>query len=226
MPLATPLLDESPTSSKRVLEPGDRVAEVLFGLIMVLTFTGSLSVADAGRDDVRTMLIGALGCNIAWGIIDGILYLMACLDDKGRAIRALRAVRKAAAPEQAHRVIADALPPVVAAALGPAEYESVRRKLVQLPEPPSRPRLEKAEWLGGLAVFLWVFVTTFPVSIPFIFMHSVERAMRFSNGIAVALLFLTGYAFGRIVGYHPWLSGAAMVVLGTALVGATIALGG
>jgi hypothetical protein len=226
MPLATPVLNESPTSSERVLEPGDRVAEVLFGLIMVLTFTGSLSVADAGRDDVRTMLIGALGCNIAWGIIDGILYLMACLDDKGRAIRALRAVRKAAAPEQAHRVIADALPPVVAAALGPAEYESVRRKLVQLPEPPSRPRLEKAEWLGGLAVFLWVFVTTFPVSIPFIFMHSVERAMRFSNGIAVALLFLTGYAFGRIVGYHPWLSGAAMVVLGTALVGATIALGG
>jgi VIT1/CCC1 family predicted Fe2+/Mn2+ transporter len=69
-------------------------------------------------------------------------------------------------------------------------------------------------------------VTTFPVSIPFIFMHSVERAMRFSNGIAIALLFLTGYAFGRIVGYRPWLSGVAMVVLGTALVGATIALGG
>jgi hypothetical protein len=32
---------------------------------MVLTFTGSLSVAEAGREDVRTMLIGALGCNIA-----------------------------------------------------------------------------------------------------------------------------------------------------------------
>ena len=46
---------------------------------MVLTFTGSLSVAEAGRDDVRTMLIGALGCNLAWGIIDGVLYLMGCL---------------------------------------------------------------------------------------------------------------------------------------------------
>jgi hypothetical protein len=33
---------------------------------MVLTFTGSLSVADAGRADVRAMLIGALGCNLAW----------------------------------------------------------------------------------------------------------------------------------------------------------------
>ena len=81
------------TSSRRVLEPGERIAEVLFGLIMVLSFTGSLSVAEAGRDDVRLMLIGALGCNIAWGIIDGILYLMDCLSERGRDIRALRAAR-------------------------------------------------------------------------------------------------------------------------------------
>src|SRR5438477_12695870 len=90
-------------SSRRVLEPIDRVSEVLFGLIMVLTFTGSLSVAEAGRDDVRTMLIGALGCNLAWGIIDGALYLMVCLADKGRAMVTFRAVRKAADPKEAQR---------------------------------------------------------------------------------------------------------------------------
>ena len=217
---------EPAATSKRVLEPGERVAEVLFGLIMVLTFTGSLSVAEAGRDDVRAMLIGALGCNIAWGIIDGILYLMDCLSEQGRGIRALRAVRKATAPEDAHRAIAGALPPLVAATLGPAEYETVRQQLVRLPEPPSRPGLGKAEWLGGLGVFFWVFGTTFPVSIPFIFMHSVERAMRVSNGIAIVLLFVTGYAFGRITEYHPWLTGLAMVVLGAVLVAGTIALGG
>jgi hypothetical protein len=214
------------TSSKRVLEPGERIAEVLFGLIMVLSFTGSLSVAEAGREDVRTMLIGALGCNLAWGIIDGVLYLMDCLSERGRDIRALRAVRKAVDPEEARRVIADALPPVVAATLGPAEYELVRQKLGQLPEPPSRPWLSKADWLGGLSVFLWVFVTTFPVAIPFIFMSDVGLAMRVSNGIAVALLVVAGYAFGRITNYHPWLTSLAMVVLGGVLVVVTIALGG
>ena len=142
--------DEPIRSSKRVLEPNERIAEVLFGLIMVLTFTGSLSVAEAGRDDVRTMLIGALGCNLAWGIIDGVLYLMGCLSEQGRGIRSLRALRKAAAPPEANRVIADALPPLVASTLGPAEYESMRQKLAQLPEPPSRPRLGKDEWLGAL----------------------------------------------------------------------------
>src|SRR6187402_1973635 len=101
-------------SSKRVLDPIDRVSEVLFGLIMVLTFTGSLSVAEAGREDVRAMLIGALGCNLAWGIIDAVLYLMGSMAEKGSGLRALHAVRKSTDPQAAHRVIADALPPVVA----------------------------------------------------------------------------------------------------------------
>src|SRR5947207_13836087 len=115
----------SERSSKRLLEPNERISEVLFGLIMVLTFTGSLSVAEAGRGEVRTMLIGALGCNIAWGIIDGILYLMGCLSEQGRHIRSLRALRKAADLEEARRVIADALPPMVARSLGHVECESL-----------------------------------------------------------------------------------------------------
>jgi len=218
--------DESTSTSRSVLDPYTRVAEAQFGLIMVLTFTGSLSVAEAGRADVRTMLIGALGCNIAWGIIDGILYLMDCLSERGSGIRALRALRKARAPEKAHRVIADALPPIVAATLGPAEYETIRQKLLQLPEPPSRPRLQKSEWLGALAVFLWVFIVTFPVAIPFTFMDDIGRAMRISNGIAIVLMFVSGYAFGRITGYRPWLTGLATVVVGAALVSLTMALGG
>jgi hypothetical protein len=225
-PSTTPMTDESTSTSRHVLDPYTRVAEALFGLIMVLTFTGSLSVAEAGRGDVRTMLIGALGCNIAWGIIDGILYLMDCLSERGLGIRALLAVRKAADPQKAHRVIADALPPMVAATLGPAEYESIRQKLVRLPEPPALPRLQRTEWLGALSVFLWVFLVTFPVAIPFIFMDDIGRAMRVSNAIAIALMFVSGYAFGRITGYRPWLTGLVVVVVGAAVVSLTILLGG
>ena len=213
-------------TSKRFLEPSDRIAEVLFGLIMVLTFTGSLSAAEADRAEVRTMLVGALGCNTAWGIIDAILYLMGCLAEQGRSIRALRAVQGAANPQEGHSVIAGVLPPLVATALTSAEYESLRRKLVQLPAPPTRPYIRKDEWLAALGVFLWVFTVTFPVVIPFLWMHDVKWALRASNAIAVTLLFVTGYAFGRSSGYHPWLTGFVMVMLGSVLVGLTIALGG
>ena len=49
-----------------LLEPLDRISEILFGLIMVLTVTGSFSVLAANRRDVRNMLLVALGCNVAW----------------------------------------------------------------------------------------------------------------------------------------------------------------
>jgi hypothetical protein len=56
-------------------------------------------VAEANRAEVRTMLIGALGCNTFWGIIDGILYLMGCLAETGRELTIFRAVRNAADPQ-------------------------------------------------------------------------------------------------------------------------------
>jgi VIT1/CCC1 family predicted Fe2+/Mn2+ transporter len=213
-------------SSRRVLEPIERISEVLFGLIMVLTFTGSLSVAEAGRSEIRTMLVGALGCNLAWGIIDGIMYLMACLSEQAKHIRTLRDVRKAATPEEAHRVIIGALPPAVATVLQPSELERMRLHLNQLPEPPARSRLRKQDWRGALGVFLLVFLSTFPVVLPFVFMHEAGRALRVSNAIAIGLLFLTGYAFGRCAGHRPWVMGVSMVVLGCVLVAITIALGG
>lgn len=216
----------SERSSKRALEPIDRVSEVLFGLIMVLTFTGSLSVAEAGRADVRTMLIGALGCNLAWGIIDAVLYLMGSLAEKGKGLLTLRAVRDATDPNQAHRLIADALPSIVASIMEPSELETMHQRLKQLPEPPEPARLRKDDWLGAIGVFLLVFLSTFPVVIPFIFMRNAGPALRVSNTIAIVMLFLTGYAFGRMTGRHPWLFGISMVILGLILVGLTMALGG
>jgi hypothetical protein len=214
------------SQSKHVLEPYDRISEVLFGLIMVLTFTGSLSVAESGRADVRLMLIGALGCNIAWGIIDAILYLMGCLSERGKAVRALRALHNAGTTEEAHRVIAGVLPPMVASVFEAGEFETMRRKLLLLPAPTGVARLRRDDWLGAGAVFLWVFAITFPVAVPFIFMHDIAPAMRVSNAVAITLLFLTGWAFGRVVEYRPWITGLCMVVLGSVLVTVTMALGG
>jgi VIT1/CCC1 family predicted Fe2+/Mn2+ transporter len=220
------VINHAVNSSNRVLEPIDRVSEVLFGLIMVLTFTGSLSVAEAGRDDVKMMLIGALGCNLAWGIIDAVLYLMGTSAEKGKALHSFRAVHNATDPEQAHRQIADALPSVIASVLQPAELEAIHQRLKQLPKPPERARLSKNDWLGAVGVFLIVFLSTFPVVIPFLFLSNVGPALRISNAIAIVLLFITGYAFGRMSGRQPWLVGISMVVLGVVLVGLTMALGG
>jgi hypothetical protein len=105
--------------SDRVLDPTDRISEILFGVIMALTFTLTLGVVTAGDPAIRTMLLGALGCNLAWGIIDGSVFLMARFNERGHNIMKLRAVRKAADTGAAHGIIADALPPLLATALTP-----------------------------------------------------------------------------------------------------------
>jgi hypothetical protein len=220
------MTDPALKSSRRVLEPHDRISEVLFGLVMVLTFTGSLRVAEAGREDIRTMLIGALGCNIAWGVIDGVLFLMGCLADKSRSLLTLRAVRKAADPQKAHRLITGALPSVVASVLQPAELETMRQRLLQLPEPPARAHLSRPDWAGALAVFVLVFLSTFPVALPFLLMQDVRLALHASNLVAGAMLFGTGFAYGRVLGRSPWIFGTLMIGLGALLVALTLALGG
>lgn len=211
---------------KRALEPIDRVSEVLFGLIMVLTFTGSLSAAESGRAEVRAMLFGALGCNLAWGLIDAIMYLMGCLTDRAQRANTVRNVRGAATPEAGRRLIAGALPPSVAAALPPEALEKVRLHLNGLPEPPTGPRLHAEDWRGALGVFLLVVLSTVPVVLPFVFMRDAHAALRVSNAIAVTLMFLMGYTFGRLANSRPWVTGIVMVALGAALVSLTMALGG
>jgi VIT1/CCC1 family predicted Fe2+/Mn2+ transporter len=210
----------------RVLSPIDRLSEILFGLIMVLTFTGSLSIAQAGRNEVRTMLIGAFGCNIAWGIIDAVLFLMAALAARSESLRAWLAVRRSANLEAGRQAVVHAMPLVIASALTREELESLRGRLHALPDPPHRSHLDRSTWLGALGVFLLVVVTTFPVTLPFFLIRDSVLALRVSNAIAITLLFVAGFMFGRLAGYKPWIVGIFTVVIGAALVGITMALGG
>ena len=107
----------SDTSFGRVLDPMERISETLFGLIMALTFICSLGIATGANINIQTMLIGALGCNLAWGIVDGGLYLLARINERGDKILILRAIRQAPDSKTAQRAIADALPAELASVL-------------------------------------------------------------------------------------------------------------
>lgn len=212
--------------SRRILEPGERAAEILFGVIMTMTFTGTLSIVDAGRDDVRAMFIGALGCNIAWGIIDGIIYLMGCRAERSAELRMFRSVREAPDPGRARAALAAALPPVVAALLREDEVEALRLRLAAMPEPVGHDRLRRHDWLGALGVGLLVVFTTFPLALPFLLLDRVGPAMRLSNAIALVMLFLTGVVYARSIDRPPLRVGLGMTALGVVLAVLTIALGG
>jgi VIT1/CCC1 family predicted Fe2+/Mn2+ transporter len=209
-----------------VLDAHERSAEVLFGLIMVLSFTGSLSAATASREDVRTMLIGALGCNLAWGIVDGVMYLLALLAERGRSLALVRQMRAAQDVAAARPLVADALPEGLDRLVRPGELDALIERVRALPEPGGRARLGRRDFLGALGILLLVFFSTLPVALPFLLVSDTWRAMRWSNGVALAMLFAMGYLQGKFAGLRPIVSGLAMAALGVVLVGMTIALGG
>ena len=211
---------------ERLLDPVARMSEVLFGLIMALTFTGTLEVATAGREDVRMLLIGTIGCNLAWGLVDAVMFLISELTERGRNLVTVREVRAARTPEHARQVIADSLPPVVSSLMSADQIDSLRRGLVAMPALPERPSLERDDWLKAVGIFLLVFLSTFPVVIPFMIFDEVQPALRASNLVAIAMLFGVGFLLARHGGYRPVLTGASMVLLGIVLVAITIALGG
>ncbi len=217
---------ESPRKREHVLDPVERSSEVLFGLIMVLSFTGSISVASAGHGEVREVLIGAVGCNVAWGIIDAVMYLLMLVIERGRSLSIKRAVRGSKDPAQGRQRLAESLPEPLGELLDAEALERARQKLVALPDVPGRPHLHGRDFKAALGVFLLVFLSTLPVVLPFVFVAQLQLAMRISNGVAIAMLFAAGHMLGRHGGVRPVRTGFVMVALGIALVGLTIALGG
>jgi VIT1/CCC1 family predicted Fe2+/Mn2+ transporter len=209
-----------------VLDVVDRVSEMLFGLFMALTFVGVVSLAEGGREEVRAALIAALGCNLAWGLADAVMYLIRTVTTRGKSITLVRAVRAAASPEAGRQVIANSLSRTAAVLLAEAEIEAVRGRIIALRDVPDRPRLNGNDLLAALAVFLIVVASTFPVALPFVVFDDVRMALAVSRGIALAMLFLGGLALGRYAGYGSWKVGFMMAGLGAALVTAIVALGG
>jgi len=210
---------------KRYLDPSERVAEILFGLIMVLSFTLSLSVATSGQEEVRTMLISAIGCNVAWGIVDAGFYLLGIMGSRGQGLLVLKRLRSAGR-EEGHGLISDALPPVVASVLRPEDLETMRQRLSALTDLPERPSLSRDDWIGAGAIFLFVFLSTFPVVVPFMVIRQPLLALRVSNAVALVMLFFCGFQLARHSGYRPWRLGLLMIGLGLFFVVLCIKLGG
>jgi hypothetical protein len=209
-----------------VLSPVDRVSEMLFGLFMAMTFVGAVSAATSGRDEIRMMFITALGCNLAWGLVDAVMYLVRTITERGRNLTLALAVRSAPDAEAGRKLVGESLSKVVAHLVSPTEIEAIRARIVALPSLPEGPALGKDDALAAVAIFLIVAASTFPVVIPFIVFEDVGTAMIASRLTALAMLFLGGLALGRYAGYGSWRTGFIMTGIGVALVVAIMALGG
>jgi hypothetical protein len=218
------------TTLLHALDPATALGEILFGLIMTLTFTLSagIMIEEEGREGARQLLIAIIGCNIAWGIIDGALYLVGELFNRGRLRRLGRSIRDASDEQDATRIVARELDEIVGEVTSPTDrvglYERIARHVRS--RPATENRVTKDDVLGAVASFWLVFLASIPAAVPFILLDDARLALRISNAILLALMFFAGYWWGRLTLSKPWIVGTAFLVVGLALVIAAIALGG
>jgi VIT1/CCC1 family predicted Fe2+/Mn2+ transporter len=210
---------------KQVLDPIDRLTEVMFGLLMVLTFTGTMSVTLGQGATVREILLAAIGCNLAWGIVDGLVYVLASITERRRA-RARRAGLRTAAGAVAAGRLRDMLPEEIAEGLASAEIDQLLAIARRHDPMPPGPTLLWNDLRAAFAVFCMVVLATWPPILPFLLTDQVHLAMRSSNIIAVAMLVAIGWQLDRVIGDGSRLMRWVVPVLGAVMVAVTIALGG
>jgi hypothetical protein len=214
----------------RHLDPGSHMGEILFGLIMTLTFTlaAGIVIQEEGREGAREMLVGILGCNLAWGIIDGVLYVLAQVFERGRLRRIGFHLRQAASDAEARQMVADELDEALASVTdGPMRqtlYQSIVEHARSAPLMSNRVRRE--DLLGGLAAGWLVFACSFPAVLPFLFLDDPRFALRVSNAILLCLLFIVGWRAARHTLARPWIAGSVFLLVGLLLVALAIPLGG
>ena len=210
-------------------DPAERLTEVLFGLIMVLTCTlGAAMTVEEGSEATREMLLGALGCNVAWGLINAVIYLMDAMFARGRSARLFQSVLSARDEEHAFELIEGKLEPALEGIASKEQRDRLYREVfsnIATASPP-RMRFRLDDLAGATVTFTVMFLTALPAIVPFLFITDLLVALRVSNGIMLVLLFLVGYRWGRETGTNAWLAGVAMALIGAALVGVAKALGG
>ena len=222
--------DSRSSIRQRALDPASSLGEVLFGLIMTLTFTlgAGIIIEEEGREGARQLLIALIGCNIAWGVIDGALYVVGQLFDRGRARRVGLAVREAPDEHAAVELVAGELDEMLEGVTKEDEREALYKRIAAnvRDKPPAPNPVTKADLKGAFASFWLVVLSSAPAAIPFLLIDEAHFALRVSNAILLAFLFITGYWWARYTVSKPWRAGFLFLAGGIALVWVAIQLGG
>lgn len=214
---------------QKYLEPGESLAEILFGLIMTLSFTlGAGIIIEEGPDAIRELLIATIGCNIAWGVIDGFLYISGQMFERGRLKRVGQAIRTAPDEATAAVVVDEELDELLGMAVDPKERAEVTQRMARhiRASAPRAVGMKVADLKGAIASFWLVFFASFPAALPFMFIDDPTVALRTSNAVLIGLLFITGYRWAHYTALRPWATGLFLMFGGIAMVAVAIALGG
>jgi VIT1/CCC1 family predicted Fe2+/Mn2+ transporter len=221
---------------QRFLDPIDRLTEAIYAVLIVMTFTMAYRAIDAGafpdravEQLVAQLALASFGCAVAWGIIDGAMFVLLSMLERGENNRLLKRVKAAPDEPAGIDVIANHLDGTFEAIMSEDERRDIYRQTYQRMRDNELKQVgfKREEFYGALGVMIIAIIVTLPVVLPLILFRSdANLALRASNGMAIAMLFLFGYQWAKYAGSNPIKVGLLLAGLGVAMVLVAIPLGG
>lgn len=218
-----------------LLDPIDTLSEVIFSVLILLTFTLAFRIFIIGdgqpvtNEYVKDLVWAALGAAIAWGIIDGIMYALFQVLGRSERHRLLWHIQAAHTADEAVSAIADEFDYMMEPITGEEQRRTLYEDILDHLRT-SQPRavgLKREDLTGGLASVLIAILAVMPSFLPlFIFPSNYPLAIRLSNIVSFIVLFAAGYEWGRYTGMSRWRTGLLVMGVGALLVAVAIPLGG
>lgn len=218
-----------------LLDPIDRLAETIYSVLILLTFTLAFRIfalqpgEKLSTDYTNELLFGAIVAIVAWGVIDGIVYILTEVFERGEKHRILWYIQTADTEAEAVEAIADELDfilePITTEPQRATLYDSIHAHLRD--SDPQPVTLKRDDFIGALGCVLVAVLSVLPSLVPFVlFRNDFALAIRLSNIVSFGVLFVTGYQWGKYTGTNPWKTGAVLVLVGVLLVAIAIPFGG
>lgn len=221
---------------KRFLDPIDRLTEAIYAVLIVMTFTMAYRAIDfAGvnqkvvSEAVLSLAVAAFGCAFAWGIIDGMMFILLGMMARGEDGRLLKKVLSAPDEQTAIGEISDQLDETLELAMTADERQDLYRQayLRMRDNEPKPVGFKREEFYGAVGVVVIAVLASLPLVLPLLILRTnVDVALRASNAMAILMLFIFGYQWGKHAQSKPVRMGLLLAGLGLAMVLIAIPLGG
>ena len=213
----------------RYLDPADSLGELLFGLIMTLTVTlGAWLLSQNSKIAAGELAATMIGCNIAWGIIDAVLYLIGSVFSRNRRVHFVRKLRATTDEATAMATIREEFGLEDEPVMQEADRAAFHRVVLDIMRHASaeRAHLRRQDFQAAGVIVLLVSLSAVPGALPFVVLEDSHLALRLANLVQVGLLFFVGFEWARHSGANPWRIGMTIVGLGLGLVLVSVLLGG
>lgn len=208
-----------------LIAPDDQAIETLSGIILTMSVLSTLQVTSAQTIDTRSLVYAAIGSTVAWGFVDGMMYLIGTLIDRTRAYKVVKGLRSAPNLLDFRKQLSAESPDYVVERLSDPSLEKIQAFL-QSKEQLHHRGLSFEHLQTAFYIWLVVVSAGLPLIMPLLFIKDHVIAFRMTQFISVWIMFAMGYKLGVWLDLKPFISGLIFAAIGVLIAVTCIYLGG